>query len=167
MRVMLRSATPADAVAVAHIYNQGIADRVATFETEPRSVAQVADILRERADTHPTVVALRDDDNTPHIVGFAWSAPYSSRPCYAGVAEFSVYVAREERGTGVGRQLLDALADACRDKRMWKLVSRVFPENAASRALCAATGFREVGVHHSHARLDGRWRDVVVVEKLL
>jgi L-amino acid N-acyltransferase YncA len=94
-------------------------------------------------------------------------APYSDRPCYAGIGEFSVYVAREQRGGGTGRVLVEALAQACREKGFWKLVSRVFPENQASRALCRATGFREVGVHHRHARLDGEWRDVVVVERLL
>jgi L-amino acid N-acyltransferase YncA len=164
MRLTTRPAAARDAAAIARIYNQGIEDRVATFETESRSTEQVAEILRERAQTHPAVVAA---DEAGGVIGFAWTAPYSGRPCYAGVAEFSVYVAREARATGIGRLLLDALAEACRARAMWKLTSRVFPENAASRRLCAAVGFREVGVHHRHAQLDGEWRDVVVVERLL
>jgi phosphinothricin acetyltransferase len=109
------------------------------------------------------VVALREDE----VIGFAWVAPYSDRPCYAGIGEFSVYVARAHRGSGAGRVLVEALAQACAACGFWKLLSKIFPENAASRALCRATGFREVGIHQRHARLDGRWRDVIVVERLL
>lgn len=159
----VRRATAADSAAIAAIYNQGIADRVATFETEPRSEAQVRRLLEERGATHPTTVALRDGE----VIGFAWVSPYSDRPCYAGVGEFSVYVARAQRGSGAGRVLVHALADACAENGFWKLVSKIFPENHASRALCRAAGFREVGVHHRHARLDGQWRDVIVVERLL
>jgi L-amino acid N-acyltransferase YncA len=159
----VRAATVDDAAAIARIYNQGIADRVATFETEPRSAEQVAAILRGHAGTHPAVVALRGGE----VIGFAWTSTYRPRPCYAGVGEFSVYVARESRGSGAGRALLDGLANACRDKGFWKLVSRVFPENTASRALCVAAGFREVGVYERHGQLDGAWRDVVIVERLL
>jgi len=160
----VREATPEDAAAVARIYNQGIEDRVATFETDPRAPEQVARLLAERRDTHPAVVA---EDGGGEVVGFAWTSPYSTRPCYAGVAEFSVYVAREKRGGGAGLALLDGLARQCRAAGFWKLVSRVFPENTASRRLCARAGFREVGVYHRHARLDGAWRDTVIVEKLL
>jgi L-amino acid N-acyltransferase YncA len=160
---IVRAATIADAGAIAHIYNQGIEDRVATFETDPRSAAEIAAMLSERAATHPTVVAVRDGE----VVGFAWTSTYRPRECYDGVAEFGVYVARDARRSGAGSVLLDGLANACRDKGFWKLVSRVFPENTASRALCAAAGFREVGVYRRHGRLDGAWRDVVIVERLL
>jgi L-amino acid N-acyltransferase YncA len=158
-----RPARPEDAAAIARIYSEGIADRVATFETEPRSAADVRSLLEARLATHPAVVVERDGA----VIAFAWVGPYSDRPCYAGIGEFSVYVARECRGTGVGRTALDALLDACERHRFWKLVSRVFPENAASRALCASSGFREVGFHRRHARLDGAWRDVVIVERLI
>ena len=159
----VRPATVGDADAIARIYNQGIEDRVATFETEPRSAAHIAAMLQERDGTHPTVVAVRGGE----VIGFAWTSTYRPRPCYAGVGEFGVYVARDARGTGAGRVLLDGLANACHDKGFWKLVSRVFPENTASRALCAAAGFREVGVYQRHGQLDGAWRDVVIVERLL
>jgi phosphinothricin acetyltransferase len=158
-----RPASPEDAAAIARIYSEGIADRVATFETEPRSALDVRSLLDVRRATHPAVVVERDGA----VIAFAWVGPYSDRPCYAGIGEFSVYVARECRGTGVGRVALAALLDACERHGFWKLVSRVFPENTASRALCASSGFTEVGFHRRHARLDGAWRDVVIVERLL
>jgi phosphinothricin acetyltransferase len=158
-----RAARPDDGAAIAAIYNQGIEDRVATFETELRTAAHVAAVLAERLPTHPALIAERDGG----VVAFAWTSPYSSRPCYAGIGEFSVYVRRDARGSGVGRLVLGALITACERRGFWKLTSRIFPENAASRRLCAAHGFREVGVHHQHARLDGAWRDVVIVERLL
>jgi L-amino acid N-acyltransferase YncA len=158
-----RSARPRDAAAIARIYNQGIEDRVATFETEPRRPDHVAALLADRAGAHPAVVVERDGE----VIAFAWSGPYSDRPCYAGIGEFSVYVEREARGAGAGTVALRALLEACERAGLWKLVSKVFVENAASRRLCASAGFSEIGVHRRHARLDGEWRDVVVVECLL
>jgi L-amino acid N-acyltransferase YncA len=161
--MQVRPATPADAAAITRIYNQGIEDRGATFETRLRSSDEVAALLEARADAYPAVVASRDDE----VIGFAWVSPYSDRECYRGIGEYTVYVARDARGTGAGRVLVDALADACRARGFWKILSKIFPENAASRALCRAAGFREVGVHRRHAQLDGAWRDVIVVERLL
>jgi L-amino acid N-acyltransferase YncA len=163
MTLSARPATLDDDDAIARIYSQGIADRVATFETEPRSAADVRSLLAARLATHPAVVVERGGE----VVAFAWVGPYSDRPCYAGIGEFSVYVARECRGAGAGRVALDALLDACERRGFWKLTSKVFPDNEASLALCAGQGFTEVGVHRRHARLDGEWRDCVVVERLL
>jgi L-amino acid N-acyltransferase YncA len=161
MELTTRAARAADAVAVARIYNEGIEDRVATFETDPRTAAHVEPLLA--GDVHPAVVVEQEGA----VAGFAWTSTYRSRPCYNGVGEFSVYVAREARRGGAGRAVLRALIEECEHRGFWKLVSRVFPENAASRRLCAASGFREVGVYHRHGRLDGEWRDVVIVERLL
>jgi phosphinothricin acetyltransferase len=163
MTLSPRPAAREDAAAIATIYSEGIADRVATFETEPRSAADVRSLLEAKLGTHPAVVVEREGE----VVAFAWVGPYSDRPCYAGIGEFSVYVARRRRGTGAGVVALGALLDACERRGFWKLVSKVFPENAASRRLCARHGFTEVGLHRRHARLDGEWRDVVVVERLL
>jgi L-amino acid N-acyltransferase YncA len=163
MALVARPARSDDDAPIARIYNEGIEDRVATFETEPRSPEQVRAVLEARLSDHPAVVVERDGE----VVGFAWSAPYSDRPCYSGVGEFSVYTARGARGAGVGRVALRALMDECEGRGFWKLTSRVFPENTASRRLCAALGFTEVGLHQRHARLDGEWRDCVVVERLL
>jgi phosphinothricin acetyltransferase len=156
-------ATGADAAAIAAIYNEGIADRIATFETEPRTSAQVAAQLAAKADRHPTMVVERDG----RIVAWATAGPYRSRPAYAGVAEHSVYVARSARGTGAGRAALEALCRAYADRGFWKLVSRIFPENVASLGLHERCGFRVVGVYRRHGKLDGEWRDCVIVERLL
>jgi L-amino acid N-acyltransferase YncA len=158
----VRAAEQEDAAAVAEIYNQGIEDRVATFETEPRSPAQVRAALAGSGRL-PAVVAEREAE----VVAFAWTSTYRPRPCYDGVAEFSVYVRRDARGSGAGRAALAGLLDACEAAGFSKLVSRIFPENAASRALCRSLGFREVGTYVRHGRLDGAWRDCVVVEKLI
>lgn len=163
MDTLVRFARQDDAPTIAHIYNQGIAERIATFETEPRSADTIVAALVERGDVYPTLVAER----TGQVVAVAWAAPYRPRDCYAGIAEFSVYADRAARGTGAGRAALDALIRECERRGFWKLVSRIFPENTASRALCRHVGFREVGVYRRHAQLDGRWRDVVIVERLL
>jgi len=155
----VRRASLADAEAMATIYNQGIEDRVATFETRPRTST---DIEGWFDDTHPIVVLEQDNE----IVAFASTSVYRPRACYAGIAEFSVYVRRDWRGRGAGRVTLEALLHNVEEAGFWKLVSRVFVENTASRALLRALGFREVGVYEKHAQLDGMWRDVVIVERL-
>ena len=156
-----RPATPGDAAAIAGIYNEGIEDRIATFETRPRTPADVAAWFDGR---HPIVVV---DDPDGNVVGFAATFEYRPRACYAGVAEFSVYVARASRGNGIGRLAMEALIEAAEPAGLWKLVSRVFVENAPSRRVLADLGFREVGVYRRHGLRDGRWRDVVIVERLL
>ena len=160
MSFVARSARLEDAADIAAIYNEGIADRVATFETEPRSAGQVACWFNGR---HPIVVVEKDEA----IVAFASSSSYRGRDCYAGIAEFSVYVARRHRGNGAGRVAMAALIEAATAAGFWKLVSRVFPENVASLALMACMGFREAGTYKRHGRLDGKWRDCVIVERLL
>ncbi len=159
MTLIARSASPDDAPLLAQIYNEGIEDRVGTFETRPRTVDEV----RKWFDGHP-IVAVEGDGQ---VRAFASTSSYRSRDCYAGIAEFSVYVARSHRGKGAGRVAMQALIEAAAAAGIWKLVSRIFVENAASRALMASMGFREVGIYENHARLDGRWRDVVIVERLI
>jgi phosphinothricin acetyltransferase len=161
--IRTRPATAADAPAIAAIYNEGIADRIATFETEPRTAAQIAQQLADKGDRFPTVVAERDGQ----VVAWAGAGPYRSRPAYAGVAEHSVYVARAARGAGAGRAALEALCRAYAERGFWKIVSRIFPENTASLRLHERCGFRVVGVYERHGRLEGAWRDCVIVERLL
>ena len=159
----VRSARPEDAAAIASIYNEGIADRTATFETEPRSAAQIAALLAARGDRYPTVVVERDGE----VVAWAGAGSYRSRSAYAGVAEHAVYVARAARRMGAGRAALESLCRTYAERGFWKLVSRIFPENTASLAVHARCGFRVVGVYRRHGKLEGEWRDCVIVERLL
>ena len=155
-----RSATPDDAAAIAAIYNQGIEDRVATFETRLRT----EDDIRAWFDGIHPIVVVADGDR---VLAWASTSTYRPRECYAGIAEFSVYVAREARGQGAGRVAMLALLQAAERAGFWKLVSRVFPENTASLSLLRSIGFREVGVYEKHGQLDGVWKDVVIVERLI
>ena len=156
----VRPATGPDLTAITEIYNQGIRDRTATFETKERTVAELRAWLER---PHPLLVAVQEKN----VLGWIAASSYSSRACYAGVAEFGIYVAKEARGQGVGSALLPAFLDACKEAGFWKVLSRIFPENKASLALCQKHGFREVGVYEKHAQLDGVWKNVVIVEKVL
>jgi len=158
-----RLATPGDAAAIAAIYNEGIEDRVATFETEPRTTDQIAAQLAEKGDRFPTVVVER----AGYVVAWAGAGAYRNRPAYSGVAEHSVYVARASRGSGVGRAALEPLCRVYAERGFWKIVSRIFPENTASLVLHERCGFRSVGVYRRHGKLEGQWRDCVIVERML
>jgi L-amino acid N-acyltransferase YncA/protein-tyrosine-phosphatase len=160
MPITTRQATKADAEAIARIYNEGIEDRIATFETRPRTAEDVA---RWFDGVHPAVVA----EEGGRIVGFASTSSYRPRECYAKIAEFSVYVARDHRGRGVGRRALEALIEESAAAGLHKLVSRIFPENVSSRAACRSVGFREVGIYEAHGQLEGVWKDCVIVERLV
>jgi phosphinothricin acetyltransferase len=156
----IRPARGEDVPAMTTVYNHGIAEGEATFETRAREEAEVAAWL----DGPPLLVA---DGDHGEILGFARAIPYSDRCAYAEVGEYAIYLAPEARGRGVGTALLEALADAATAAGYHKLIGRLLTTNAAAHALAARCGFRTVGVHRRHGRLDGRWRDVTVVERLL
>lgn len=159
--VVIGAASPEDAEAICAIYNVAIAERGSTFETEMRSSA---DFQERISDAHfPLLVAKLGDD----VVGWAGLASYSSRPCYAGIAECSVYVDAEARGRGIGTALTEALASAAEGADSHKLIGKLFTDNVASIRLVERCGFATVGLHHRHGSLDGNWRDVLVVELLL
>jgi len=162
-RIVIRAAEPDDCEAIAEIYNQGIRARIATFEDQERTAEDRRAWLAAHGPEHPVLVAVIND----RVVGWAATEGYRPRACYAGIGEFSIYIHEEARGRGVGITLLNGLIDAAARAGLWKLLSRVFVENSASRALCLKAGFREVGVYEKHAQLDGVWRDVVIVERLL
>lgn len=142
------------------IYNEGIEDRLGTFETRPRSHG---DVRAWFDGVHPIVVV----EASGQVIAFASTSTYRTRDCYAGIAEFSVYVSRASRGRGAGKVAMDALIQAAAAAGFWKLVSRIFIENTASRTLMARAGFREVGIYEKHGKLDGVWRDVVIVERII
>ena len=143
--------------AVSGIYGQGMATRNATFETRaPTWEAWDAAHLKDHR-----FVAYSGND----IVGWAALSPYSSRCCYAGVAEVSVYVAEGARGHGVGRALLQELVTSAEGAGIWTLEAGIFPENKASLRLHHGCGFRTVGLRERIGRLDGIWRDVLLLER--
>jgi L-amino acid N-acyltransferase YncA len=156
----LHPAVPGDAARIAEIFNQGVEDRVATFETREATM----DDATRWISNDLVVVGERDDE----IIGWAKAGAYSDRhPYYDGVREATLYVERGARRTGSGRRLLAALADAASDAGAHKLVGKIFTSNGPSIALVEGLGWRQVGVHERHGTLDGEWKDVLVVEKLL
>lgn len=159
--IEVRRATRDDAAAITTIYNEGIRGRGATFETRER----VEDDVRAWFDDARFPILVAEEAGV--VVGWAAASAYRARACYAGIAEYSIYVASSHHGRGVGRVLMPVFLEALVQAGFWKVLSRLFPENAASRALCARFGFREVGVYERHGQLDGVWRDVVIVERLL
>ena len=153
----IRELREADWPAVRSIYEQGIADRNATFETE----APDWDTWnRSQLDGH-RLVAVEDG----RVVGWIAVHPVSLRPCYAGVVEHSVYVDADAQGKGVGRALLERLIEHTEQAGIWTIQTGIFPENEASLALHLKCGFRVVGTQERLGQLDGVWRDVVVVER--
>ena len=160
----IRDATLDDAPAIARIYNQGIEDRVATLETQLRSPEERAEWIAARERRHPVLVAV---DSTGAVLGWASLNRFNPRPAYDHVADFSVYVAREQRGRGIGDALLGALIDRAQSLGYHKLVLAAFPTNAPGMRLYERHGFTQVGIYHEQGMLDGAWVDVVLMERLL
>jgi phosphinothricin acetyltransferase len=160
----IRPATAADAAAICEIYNQGIRDRVATLETVERTPEERAEWLAGRGLRHPVLVA--QEDGGP-VVGWASLNVFNPRRAYDHVADLSLYVERQWRGRGVGRRLLEALVTRAIELGYHKLVLAAFPWNTAGMRAYARAGFREVGIYREQGRLDGRWVDTIVMEKIL
>ncbi|MGH9326312.1 MAG: arsinothricin resistance N-acetyltransferase ArsN1 family A [Terriglobia bacterium] len=159
----IRAARPDDAKEIARIYNQGVQDRVATFENSYVSPEERYLWLIGRPEKYPVLVA----EAKHTMMGWASLAPYSPRASYAGIAELSIYIDRSLRGHGVGQELMKGMQQAARDKGYTKLIGRIMETNDPGRKLCEVTGWREVGVHKKHATLAGQWHDLVLVEYLI
>jgi L-amino acid N-acyltransferase YncA len=159
--VAVRPARADDAEAIARIHNEGIKERVATFQTETQRGPEIAEeIARGRL----FLVAIRER----RVVGWASVAPYDdAHRYYSGVGEATLYVDHRARRSGAGRALLDGLADAAQRRGYYKLIGKIFTTNEPSIALVRSSGWREVGIHRRHGQLDGEWKDVMVVERLL
>lgn len=159
MNITIREIEPSDCEEIMEIYNDTLDERIATFNIEHIDV----DKVREWKENGIVLVANAKDS----VIGFVRSYPYSARSCYSGIAEFSIYISSQGRGKGVGSRLMDNFLEALISEGKWKVLSRVFPENLPSLLLLRKHGFREVGTYRNHATLDGVWRDVVIVERLL
>lgn len=157
---VIRRAEARDAGAIGAIYDKALATGVATFATGPHSAEERAAWLVARGPRAPVWVLEEDG------VVLAWSAlaPFSHRPWYDGVAEYTVYVDMSARGRGLGAEMLDGLIREAPALGYWKLVGMILEGNAAGLALATSRGFREVGVHRSHGRIGDAWRDVGIVE---
>jgi L-amino acid N-acyltransferase YncA/DNA-binding transcriptional ArsR family regulator len=162
--MQIRDATTDDAPSIAHIYNQGIEDRMATLETQVRTPEERAAWLAARGSRHPVLVALEAGGG---VVGWASLNAFNPRPAYDHVVDLSVYVAREERGHGVGDALLGALEQRARLLGYHKMVLAAFPTNAPGMRLYERHQFQTVGIYHEQGLLDGRWVDVIAMEKIL
>ncbi len=155
--VEIRALARGDWDAVEAIYAEGIATRQATFET---STPTWEEFDHGRFQDHRFVAV-----DGARVLGWAALSPTSSRACYAGVAEHSVYVAESARGRGVGKALMAALLASADAGGIWTIQTSVFPENAASVALHERLGFRVVGRRERIAQLDGAWRDTLLLER--
>lgn len=160
---ILRAATEADLPAICAIYNQGIEDRIATLEETPKTLADMREWFGRHAGRY-TVLVIEVDGG---VRGWASLNPYSHRCAYAGVADISIYIGRGWRGKGLGFILLQALEAEARARGFHKLVLFAFPFNEAGQRLYRKCGFREVGVFRKQGRLDGRFVDIMAMEKLL
>lgn len=159
--VTLRPATPGDWPAMRAIFLQGIATGQSSFET-PESVPQHWEQWAEYR--HSDSVFVLEDEQS-QIQAWGALAPTSARWCYRGVAEVQLYVADDARGQGLGRRMLAHLIEYSEQSGVWTLQAVVFPENQASRRLFAALGFREVGRREKVARMNGEWRDTLLLER--
>jgi L-amino acid N-acyltransferase YncA len=139
------------------IYKQGIDSGIATFETDLPTWATFS----EKHHIHSRLVAVEDGE----VCGWAMISPVSSRACYVGVAEVSVYVRLEKQGMGVGKKLLDHLIQESEKNGIWSLLGVIDEENSASIQLHAMSGFRKIGYRERIARLNGKWRTTVMMER--
>lgn len=161
--ITIRPATPDDAAAVAVIYNQGIEDRIATLETELRSADERRQWMAARGERHPVIVA----EQAGSVIGWGSLNPFNPRRAYDHVVDLSLYVERGSRGHGAGRLLLTRLVALARGLGYHKMVLAAFPFNVAGMALYERLGFATVGVYREQGQLDGKWVDVIVMERLL
>ena len=161
--IAVRPATLGDAAAICAIYNQGIEDRVATLETDLRTPDERRQWLASRGPRHPVIVAEAGGE----VVGWGSLNAFNPRKAYDYVADFSIYVERKWRGKGVGSRILARLIELARDLGYHKLVLSAFPTNPGGMALYEKFGFRTVGIYKEQGKLDGRWVDTIIMEKLL
>jgi len=164
VRPLVRDAGDADREAVRRIYNEGIADRIATLDEELKTQADIVAWFEAHTDRYAVLVV---QDDAGAIVGWASLNPYSHRCAYRGVADLSIYVSRTARGCGIGSLLMEAIERRARDNEFHKIVLLMLAFNEPAQRLYRACGYREVGIFHEQGRLDGAFVHVTAMEKIL
>jgi L-amino acid N-acyltransferase YncA len=164
-QLQIRNACEDDAASMCEIFNEAVQDRLETFDSDPRALEdqQLLVAAAEMDPKHPILVAdLRD-----WIAGWVALAPYDNRIALDDIGEVFIYVRRSFRAYGVGRQLMRAIQEAAGKLGYRKLIGRILAANQDGLLLCRATGWREVGRHSAHARLNDGLHDVMMVEHLI
>ncbi len=159
----IRKATEKDLPQILTIYNQGIEDRIATLEMDTKDDVYIDEWFAQKQGRYFVLVAEKEE----HILGWASVNPYSQRCAYNGVGELSVYIHREHRGQGIGELLLQELEKEAEKNGFYKLVLFTFPFNRLGQGLYRKLGYREVGVFQNQGILEGKFVDVMAMEKLL
>lgn len=162
MNLSVRNAIPADLQSILRIYNQGIQDRIATLETDEKDSSYMEEWFNNHAGRYTVLVAEQEG----HVVGWASLNRYSQRCAYDGVADLSIYIDREYRGQGIGRLLLQELEQAAKKNGFYKIVLFTFPFNGMGQGLYRRCGYREVGIFENQGILDGKFVDVMAMEKV-
>jgi phosphinothricin acetyltransferase len=161
--VTVRRAELADAPAITDIYNEAILTTTATFDTEPKSVAERTQWLQSHDDRHPVLVAVVDGK----VVGWASLTRWSERCAYDDTGETSFYVYATHRGRGIGRKLKEAIIEEARRLRYHTLIARVVQDSRESIHLNESAGFVHVGTLKEVGRKFGKLLDVHIMQKIL
>ncbi|UQZ48550.1 arsinothricin resistance N-acetyltransferase ArsN1 [Bacillus sp. PK3-037] len=161
--LLIRTAKDSDVNRILDIYNQGIADRIATLEVEEKDIDYMTNWFSNREEKYKVLVAEIDHC----IVGWVSLNPYSHRCAYQGVADLSIYIDRNHRGKGIGKELLSNIEKEAIKSKIHKIVLFTFPFNQLGQGLYASMGYREVGIFNEQGKIDGHYVDVMAMEKIL
>lgn len=161
--VVIRKATEQDLESIRVIYNQGIEDRIATLETDLKDITFMKEWFNIHSGRYTVIVA----EYEGLVIGWGSLNPYNSRCAYDGVADLSLYIFRGFRGKGIGTKILTRLERFAKENAFHKIILSTFSFNALGQNLYRKKGYREVGVFKNHGILDGKFVDVLVMEKLL
>lgn len=161
--MLIRCAEHADLPEILRIYNEGIEDRIATLETEPKDLVFMEEWYLRHQERYKSIVAEIDGK----VAGWCALNPYHNRNAYDGVADLSVYIARQARGMGIGHRMLKEIETTAAGQGFHKIVLFTFPFNEAGQRLYRKNGYKEVGVFKNHGILDGSFIDVMAMEKII
>jgi len=161
--MLIREAKLEDIKSIMNIYNQGIEDRIATLESETKDLTYMKNWFDQHKGRYKVIVAEQEGD----VLGWASINQYSSRCAYTGVGDLSIYIARNYRGKGVGSLLLKEMEKVAIETGFYKIILFTFPFNEIGQALYKKNGFQEVGIFKNQGILDGKFVDVMAMEKII